>query len=191
MVLQRGDLDESRVHPGQVVVLHEVLRDELPVCGDRVVDPAQEALLLEPVAGEAPGKIAELLFERRRVGVEAAEDDTAPRRDARGVEAEVALVELAHAGEVERALLVVRDAGLRREERCAEARAVQAVRPRVVRALEEAVDVPARLGDKARAAVPADVVVGAQVSFLVAADDQRPSGNLGHDKVAGLGRPRR
>src|SRR6266550_1372815 len=132
------------MHPGQVVVLHEVLRDELPVCCDRVVDPPQEALLLEPVAGEAPRKIAELLFERGRVGIETAEDETAPRRDARGVEAEVALVEFTHAGEVERGLLVVRDTGLRREEWRAEARAVQTVRPRVVRALEEARDVPAR-----------------------------------------------
>ena len=106
------------------------------------------------------------------------------------MEAVVGLVERLHLAHVEDPLLVLGDAGLRSEERRPEAGAVQVVRPRVVRALEEPLDAPVGLGDELRAAVPADVVVRAQRTLAVAADDDRPAGDLGHEERTGRGRAR-
>jgi hypothetical protein len=51
--------------------------------------------------------------------------------------------------------LILRDAGLRREQRRAEARAVEVVGPRVVEALEETLDPSALAGiEELRSAVP-------------------------------------
>ena len=77
------------------------------------------------------------------------------------MEAVVGLVERLHLAHVEDVPLVLGDAGLRREEGRPQTRAVEVVRPGVVGALEEPLDLP-RLGDELRAAVPADVVMCAQ-----------------------------
>jgi len=69
-----------------------------------------------------------------------------------------------------------------REERRAEQRAVEVVGPGVVRALEEARDVPGS-GADLRAAMPAHVVEGAQLAVPVATHDERAPGDLDDDEV--------
>ena len=178
------------MHPGQVVVLHEVLGDELPVRLDLVLDPADEALLGEPVAGESLGKIAELVVERGRLGVEAHEDEAAPLVDANRVESVVGLVERLDLAHVEDVLLILGNPRLRREERCPQAGAVEVVGPRVVGALEEARDLALPLGDEPGAAVPADVVVRAKLAVAVPADDERAARDLDDDERARARAPR-
>ena len=142
-----GDtLTSARVHPGQVVVLHEVLRDELPVRADRVLDAAHE-----PVFARAGIRRAARAGRRARPPAPApiGSRQTKTRQphcvDAGGMEPVIGLVERLHVRHVEHRLLLFRDAGLRREERRPQARPVEVVRPGVVRALEEPLH-PPRLG---------------------------------------------
>ena len=182
----RGDLDEPRVHPGQVVVLHEVLGDELPVRVDLVLDPPDEALLGEPVAVESLGKIAELVVERGRLGVEAHEDEAAPFVDANGVKTVVGPVERLDLAHVEDVLLILGNPRFGREERCSQTRSVEVVRPRVVGALEEARDLALPLRDEPRPAVAADIVVRAKLAVAVPAHDERAAADLDDDERARL-----
>ena len=172
------------MHPGQVVVLHEVLADELPVRVDLVFDPAHEALLAEPVAGKPrredrrarPPATARRDRGRRRRGSPTSRPAPggARGRPCRSL----------HARHVEDGSLVVRDPGLGREQRRPETRAVEVVCPSVVRALEEALDASALPLTELRAAVTADVVVGAQLARAVTADDQRTARDFDHEEAA-------
>ncbi len=179
------------MHPREVVVLHEVLGDELPVRLDRVLGRAHEPVLREPVAVEPRGQVAQLVLELRRRRVEADEDEAAPLRDADRVEPVLGLVELPHVRHVEHAALIVGNPGLRREQRRPEARAVEVVRPGVVGALEEAFDPAVWLGDELCTAMATHVVVGAELAGAVSADEDRASGDLGDDEGARLRRARR
>jgi hypothetical protein len=78
VILEGRDLHEPGMHPGQVVVLHEVLGDELPVRVDRVLDAAQEPVLVEPVSREPYREIAQLVLEPRRIRVGTDEHERAP-----------------------------------------------------------------------------------------------------------------
>ena len=185
VVVHRRDLDQRGVHPRQVVVLHEVLADQLPVGLDVVLDAALQAVLAKAVAGEALGQIAELVLELGRLRVEADEDEEVPLGDAHGVEAHLVLVERLDVRHVEGDARLDGHLTLGGEQRRAEAFAVEVVRPRVVRAREETLDV-ARALAQAGAAVPAHVVVRTQFAVAVARDDQRAARNLDDEKVAGL-----
>ena len=179
------------MHPGQVVVLHEVLGDELPVRLDLVLDASDEALLAEPVAGEPLGQVAELLAPARGAAGSRQTKTRQPHASTRtGWRPWSALSNALTPLMSKMSALVLRDARLRREERRPEARAVEVVRPGVVRALEEPLDLP-RLDDELRPAVTADVVVRAELSLAVPADDDRAAGDLDDEERARALRARR
>ena len=69
-------------------------------------------------------------------------------------------------------------------------RAIEVVRPRVIRTLEEAGDVPRARADL-RAAVAADVVERPQLTRPVTTDDHRAAGDVDDEEVAGIAAPRR
>ena len=124
-----------------VVALEEVLAAHLPV---RLVlrgRALEEAKRVEVEAGgrDELRQLSEVLGERRRVGVRVDEDERPPGVDLHGHEPELRLVE----------------AGLALGARRRAERAVEAVGPGVVRALERLAP-PLALADE-RAAVAADV----------------------------------
>jgi hypothetical protein len=140
--VERRPSFERRYAPDlAVVALEEVLADDLPVRLDlglpaRVVDERAD---IEAELGDLRRQRAERVRERLGVGRRGGEDERPPRVDGDGQEAEVVLREV-------RLLLAAR----RRAEL-----AVEAVRPRVVRALERLARAFS-LGDDV-AAVAADV----------------------------------
>ena len=110
-----------------------------------------------------------MLRERWCVRIRVDEDERPPGIDLHGHEPELRLVE---------ALLALGARG--RAER-----AVEAVGPRVIRALERLAP-PLALADE-RAAVAADVQERAHRPFLVADDDDRDTGRVGREERAWLG----
>src|SRR6266568_1836059 len=170
--------------PREVVVLHEVLADELVVRLDLVHLLPRNPPLVEPVAGEALRKVAEFVGERWAVRIEVDEDQAAPRLGADGEETVVGPVELLHVAHVEDALLAFGDLGAL-EERRPEAGAVEAVRPAVIRAAEEALDVERAFVDELRTAVSADVVERANDSVDAADDEHGGSADREGERVAG------
>ena len=176
------------MHPGQVVVLHEVLGDELPVRLDRVLDRADEPVLGEPVSVEPRGQVAQLVLELRRRRVEADEDEAAPLRGAGRVEPVIGPCRTPSRPTCRTSPRCSSgNAGLRREQRRPEARPVEVVRPGVVRALEEAFDPSIGSDDELGTAMATHVVVGAQLAGAVPADEDRASGDLGDDEGARSG----
>ncbi len=117
----RDELAELGVHAGAVVALVVVLGDHFPI-GAHVIDDAPRGRQrVERIAPHALRHRAELLDEVARTrprGPEVQEEESAPERDADGVEREVVLAQ-------SRVLV---------EERGSEEAPVQAVGPRVVRA---------------------------------------------------------
>ena len=79
-----------------------------------------ERVDVDPAVGDEPGQVAQVLGERRRSGIGIDEDERPPRVDRDGHEAEALAVE----------------AGLRVSTRRVAQRAVEVVRPGVIRALE-------------------------------------------------------
>ena len=154
-----------------VVALEEVLAAHLPV---RLVlrgRALEEAKRVEVEAGgrDELRQLSEVLCERRRVGVRVDEDERPPDVDLHGHEPELRLVE----------------AELALGARCRAERAVEAVGPRVVGALERLAP-PLALADD-RAAMAADVQERAQRRFLVADDDDRDAARVAGEERAGLG----
>ena len=124
-------------------------RSWVPVCvPDEVREPGQFHVV----------EVAELVGQLGRLRVEAHEDEAAPLGDAHSVQAHVGFVEGLDVCHVKGGTLVLWHLAVRRKERRAEAAPVEVIRPRVVRAGEEALD-PTCAFAEARAAVAADVVV--------------------------------
>mmetsp|Transcript_1498 Transcript_1498/g.4665 ORF Transcript_1498/g.4665 Transcript_1498/m.4665 type:complete len:512 (-) Transcript_1498:84-1619(-) len=95
VVVHAGDGGERGVHGGEVVVLHEVVGQELPV-GLAVVGLLAHAdELVQRVVAEVEAGVAEDLVERRHLflGGERGEDEGAPGGNADVEEAKVVLVE--------------------------------------------------------------------------------------------------
>ena len=89
-------LREARVRDRAVVALEEVLDADLPVAGVLVrLGPRVEAERghVDAVGGEEVGQLAELVGERRRLGIRVDEDERPPRVDRHRDEAEAGLVE--------------------------------------------------------------------------------------------------
>ena len=146
-----------------VVALEEVLAAHLPVrlvLRGRALEEAERAQV-EAGGREEVRQLAEVLRERWCVRVRVDEDERSPGIHLHGHEPELRLVE---------ALLAL---GARRRAE----RAVEAVGPRVIRALERLAP-PLALADE-RAAVAADVQERAHRPFLVADDDNRDTGRVG------------
>ena len=140
-----------------VVALEEVLADDLPVRLELGLPARVEAkgVDVEPELGDLRRHRAERLGERLRSRCVFDEHERAPGVDGGAAEAELVLREVR--------LLV-------RPRRRAE-RAVEAVRPRVVRALQR-LALALALGDR-EAAVAADVEERAQLAVACARDDHR------------------
>ena len=168
--VHRRDLDQPGVDPRQVVVLHKVLADQLPVGVDVVLDPASQAVFVKAIPSELLDEVAEFVLDRWRVRVEADEDETAPLSNPYRVQAHLSDIEGLDVGHVEGRTLIDGHFALGRKQRRPEARAIEVVGPGVVRAREEALDL-ARALTQPRATVATDVVVCAQLAGLVARDD--------------------
>ena len=194
VVGELADPVELGVDPGQVVVLHEVLADELVVRRDVVGAAALRDPLVEPVVGE-PVRTGRRAGSASGAGSggEVDEQEEAPatrqrrragrsRRGRRPVATDVSKIGLLPGGHVG-AL----------EQRRAQARAVGVVGPVVVRAADaSAVPDLAGVGvEQPRGAVPADVVEGAQLAVAVAGDDDRAAGDLDRRRRRRAGRRRR
>ena len=102
------------MHPGQVVVLHEVLGDELVVGRDLVFGRAGEPPLVEAVAGGPRGQVAELLGQRAPASGSRFTNTSGPSVYAHREQAVVGPVERLHVLHVEDGPLVVRDLRARR-----------------------------------------------------------------------------
>jgi hypothetical protein len=148
---------EPRVRDGAVVALEVVLRRDLPVRPHGVLHAVVEGegVHVEPARGDDRRQLAERVGQRRGVRVGVHEQERAPRADGRRPQAELR--------RVERAV---------RPRRGAQ-RAVEAVRPGVVVALQRGA--PPGPRDDLRAAVPTHVGERAQrrAGLARAHDDDR------------------
>ena len=165
------DLREGRMSDLAVVALEEVLAAHLPVrlvLGGRALEETKRAEV-EAGGRDELGQLAEVLGERRRVGVRVDEDERPQASTCTGTQPELGLVE----------------AGLALGARRGAERAVEAVGPGVVRALERLAP-PLALADE-RAAVAADVQERAERAFLVAHDDDRHAARVAGEERARLG----
>ena len=134
-------VDEARMVDRAVVALEVVLDRDLPVGAQlvRVAPAERERVDVEPVAGDDLREVAERGGERLGLGVGVDEDERPPGVDRDRQQAERVAVE----------------AGLEVAARRGAQGAVEAVRPRVVRALQR--PAPGRRRGDERAAVAADV----------------------------------
>src|SRR4051794_5003483 len=121
--------------PRQMVVLHEILGDELPVRVDVEAPSSDELELVQGIAPVALRQIAEPLPEGPRVAIEIHEDEAAPRLDVYGKQAVIRFRELPHLARVVESFLRVGDVEPL-EVRSAEELSVERVAPRVVRAAD-------------------------------------------------------
>ncbi len=184
---RRHDAAQLRVHARAVVALVVVLDDDLPVGADVVDDPAGGPQVRERVARDAPGDPAQLGRQRvpglHPLGRQVHEQPAAPGVDRDRVQAELGGLEAVRLAE---------------ERRVADA-AVELVAPRVVRAADDALEAARRArgvaggrvvalvrGGQPRAAMAADVVVGADVARAVAHDDDLLAGHVHRQEVARL-----
>ena len=154
-----------------VVALEEVLGHDLPVGIRAELDPRVEGDGVEvEIATQDRRQVAEPVGERFRARIRVHEDKRAPDSDARRQERELVLLEPVR--------LAIRS-------RCRPERAVEAVRPGVVVALDR-LAAPATLGED-RASVAADVEEGAQLAVRTAGDQQRDAAGVCRQEGAGLG----
>ena len=162
-------LVEQRVHDRAVQALGVVLDHELPV-GLQVVDAALgPAQLAHAPRGELAVQAGQVLRKRERARRQVYEDVAVPL--GRGDAAEAVLPQ-------------VESDDLLHERRGAQ-RAVEAVGPGVVRALDAAGQASAVLAAQERAAVPAGVVERGDVALLVAQHDQVHAGEAHQEVAAG------
>ena len=147
---------QRRVRDRAVIALEEVLGRDLPVRGKRVpaVAPVLERLDVDSGRGDEVGQVAERLGERCRARVGVDEEQRSPAVGAERDEAEAVAVE---------AVLAL---GPRR----AVQRAVEPVRPRVVRTADRVA--VSLLLDEDRAAVAADVRECTELPVVVQDDDR-------------------
>mmetsp|Transcript_92466 Transcript_92466/g.287724 ORF Transcript_92466/g.287724 Transcript_92466/m.287724 type:complete len:252 (-) Transcript_92466:285-1040(-) len=75
VIVHAGELGQLRVHGVDVVEVHKVLGDELPVALDAVVLHADELRVVEVVARELPRQVPKHLAEGGRGGLLVQEDD--------------------------------------------------------------------------------------------------------------------
>ena len=148
------------MHERQMIALDEVLDRQLPIRLQLETQPAAAAQQAEVVIGPALLQRGEMLGERRGRRVEIDEDDGAPERTLDGDEAVRRLVEP----------FMRVDAGAA-EAGGAHQLAVQRVGPGVVGA--DHGGALGRGGDELGAAVPADVVEGADLAVGAVHDQQR------------------
>src|SRR5258705_1010780 len=160
---------ESRVLDRAVVALEEVLDHDLPVGPRRPLLAPAEAQVVEsqPASADDGGQLAENA-RQRGAGLEIREDERAPRVDADGQEGEARAIE---------SWLVV---GARRRAQTS----VEAVRPRVIRALQH-LAVAGSAHDLV-APMPADIDEAAQ-AVLVADDHDRHIAHCRGEVVADPG----
>ena len=169
----RVDVDhlaEAGMGGRAVVALEVVLERDLPVRVDRPPrggSGSASVVEVEAAARDDRRQLAERLRERRRVGIGVDEEERAPGVDRDGEQREVGRVE---------ARLALRAGRLAQ-------RAVELVRPRVVRALQR-LAAAAAARDRVRA-VAADVDEAAQDALAVAGDDDRDVARLGRHERAG------
>jgi hypothetical protein len=160
-----------RVHVRAVVALAVVVEEELPVgldLVDRLVDRLQ---LLDPPVLELALERRQRLRERHRFGGETHEQEAPPLGEGRRLEAVVRLLEARNVLHVRRRL----------------ERAVEAVGPGVVRALQAALHLAVRLGAQAGAAMAAEVVVGVDLPGGVADHHDALAVDLEEEVAAGSG----
>ena len=113
---------------------------------------------------------AEPLDQRRRLRVQADEEETAPDLDGDGKQGELA----------------PREVRCLAEQRRVVERAVRTVAPAVIGAFD-GIAVPARLGQQLGGSVPADIVKGAQRAVFGAAYEEREAGGGGRHILTRLG----
>ena len=165
------------MHELHVIGLDEVLDDELPVRrhlaevdGDDVVEPG-EVDPLEPVA-----QGGDELLDRGRGAAQVDEDPVMPGRRPNRREPMAPAVEAGR----HRARLAPAEVGSEEE------RAVESVRPRVIRAPDRPSGVSGGV-DELEVPVPAHVVEGPDPERAIAHDEQRPPGDGDRHHVAGPG----
>src|SRR5918996_1439753 len=161
---------QPRVRGRAVVALEEVLHADLPVRSVLRLRALQEAeaVDVDPRLGDTLGNVLEEIGERLGALVGAHEEERPPGLEPERDEAELLAVDAALA------------LGSRRREQLS----VEAVRPRVVRALEGRAPAGAAADDGAP--VPADVEERAELSLIIADDDDGDVADPGSGERARL-----
>ena len=188
--LDRGDLDKAGVHPGQVVVLHEVLAEQLVVGRYVVVGGASHLPFAEAVSGGPLGQVAEMVRQWGGVVVEADEHERPPGLRTNGQQAVVRLVESGDLIRIEDPPLVARYVRPLEQWR-ADAGAIERVGPAVVRAADGPLHPSGSRIEQPRATVAAGVVEGPQFAVEPADHDERTSGDIGHQELTRIAKLRR
>src|SRR5262245_10728023 len=100
MILEPGDVAKLRMDPGQMIVLHEILGDQLPVRVDLEWPATHQLQCLQRIAGVALRQVAEPVAQGAALRIEVDEDEAAPGIDLRRQESEIFLAKpLGLAGE--------------------------------------------------------------------------------------------
>src|ERR1700694_2878693 len=177
---------QLRMHARTVIALVVVLAEHFPVSGHFVADRITDPQLIQWVAREALGNSGDLLLQGHGPGGrQVQEHETAPRLDARRIQAEQCLVELRLTAQIG----------------CGDQPTVEVVGPPVIRTgdtpggdatrqLGSARPRRSRLPAQARPAVPADIVEGAQLTLPVAhqndafAEDTEQPERAGADQLS-------
>ena len=156
-----------------VQALVVILDNQLPVGLDVVDDPSSQAEILHAPGAELAGKVGELFRQpvRRsgRMTIEVEEEVSVPDLDRDAVQGKVLLLEMRHFVHVRRP----------------DEAPIEAVGPRVVRALDAAGELAGRLRAESRAAMPTDVVEGVHASVRRSRDDDAVARHVAEDELAG------
>ena len=173
------EVEGGLVDERQVVLLHGVLDEELPVARQDELDRARGHQVLAVVGRELLGHIAEVVHEAFGVGVEAHEDEAAPSLETDRLEAVIALVEverLVHAvGAPEGAVEVVDPAVVGADESAAVALVLGHLRTPVAACVGEGPHLavaPARDDERHTHIVDGEVV--ARIWYLIDAPEEVP-----------------
>ena len=187
MIRHPRGLRQARMNPRQMIILHRVLHQQLPIRRYVVTLLRRRRPLLHAMTRQALRQIPHMLRQRRRLLVQARKHQRTPTVRPHRQQRMIPLVKRPQMTRVEH-LHRLRVRLAPRKQRSPHALAAQIVSPAVIRAAN-VFPHPRALRAQARAAMTAHIQKSAQLAVFVAGQKHRAPGNLRHQNVARILHP--